>query len=184
MSEKIFNQFLVTGVGSLPHPNSDSALKHVFQYDIPFVPQLPRLDNQESMLFQSLDGFPGITLNKNGTLNLEESDQKALTNYFPHRSSFHALKPFIFELRERESKVAKFELAGPFTCFYYLSSNKKDITLFKKITDFIIKRASSIIKEISFLETIYFQFDEPGFCHLNDDFSYEAYRYFFKSLNI
>ena len=54
--------------------------------------------------------------------------------------------------------------------------------LFKEITDFILKRAISIIDELSFLETIYFQFDEPGFCNLKDSFSYEAFSYFFKRL--
>jgi hypothetical protein len=53
---------LTTGMGILPHKEMDRALALAMSVDIPFWPQLPRLNFFEDMYVQAGENFPGIVL--------------------------------------------------------------------------------------------------------------------------
>jgi hypothetical protein len=131
-----------TGIGSLPHHNVDSALDYSFRHDIPFLPQLPLKSPKEFMVYQTLFGFPGLELiEKDPVLNLKNylklrdsyklKAQKALkTNsyeeFLPTPEEYSAFAPFLFELQERHSKVAKIQISGPQTLSYVLTLNDRE----------------------------------------------------------
>ena len=52
---------LATGIGSLPHTDAEAALDLIFQClpEIPFWPQLPKLNSKEGMVNQFTQNFPG-----------------------------------------------------------------------------------------------------------------------------
>ncbi|MBC7105326.1 MAG: hypothetical protein H5T97_05265, partial [Firmicutes bacterium] len=56
--------FLTTAMGILPHQDLDRALETALSVDVPFWPQLPRLDFREDMYVQVSEGFPGIRLDE------------------------------------------------------------------------------------------------------------------------
>lgn len=51
-----------TAMGILPHTDVDAALALAMSVDIPFWPQLPRVNFCEDMYAQASEGFPGIVL--------------------------------------------------------------------------------------------------------------------------
>ncbi len=53
-----------TAMGILPHTDLERALKVALSLDIPFWPQLPRLDYHEDMYVQALEHFPGVTIDE------------------------------------------------------------------------------------------------------------------------
>jgi hypothetical protein len=57
-------------MGILPHTDPERALKVALSLDIPFWPQLPRLNYLEDMYVQALEHFPGVTI--------DEAHQKTL----------------------------------------------------------------------------------------------------------
>lgn len=56
---------LATGIGSLPHLEPKKAVDLIFSSvpEIPFWPQLVKMDKREDMIFQYLDGMPTIISN-------------------------------------------------------------------------------------------------------------------------
>ena len=53
---------LTTGMGILPHKEMERALAVAMSVDIPFWPQLPRMNYFEDMYVQASENFPGIIL--------------------------------------------------------------------------------------------------------------------------
>ena len=53
---------MATAIGSLPHKNSNDAIELIFDkfINIPFWPQLAKVDRHEAMTIQYLQGIPGI----------------------------------------------------------------------------------------------------------------------------
>jgi hypothetical protein len=63
------NNFLATGVGSLPYIEADRAANFIFDSfdsDIPFWPQLPRRTFFENMYVQFCEKFPGVVIDEKG----------------------------------------------------------------------------------------------------------------------
>ncbi len=63
----IKNNFIATGVGSLPFVDVNSAVNFVFDtfdFHIPFWPQLPKRSFYENMYVQFSEGFPGIKIDE------------------------------------------------------------------------------------------------------------------------
>ncbi len=61
----------ITGIGSLPHHNVDAALQYSFRHDLPFLPQVPRRNPWEYMLPQALEGLAGLSVQSDGTTELQ-----------------------------------------------------------------------------------------------------------------
>ncbi|MCG6535445.1 MAG: hypothetical protein L7F78_12310, partial [Syntrophales bacterium LBB04] len=53
---------ITTGMGILPHKEMEKALALAMSVDIPFWPQLPRMNYFEDMYVQASENFPGIIL--------------------------------------------------------------------------------------------------------------------------
>ena len=51
---------LTTGMGILPHKEMERALALAMSVDIPFWPQLPKMNYFEDMYVQASENFPGI----------------------------------------------------------------------------------------------------------------------------
>ncbi len=51
---------LTTGMGILPHQELERALSVAMSVDIPFWPQLPKMDYYEDMYVQASENFPGV----------------------------------------------------------------------------------------------------------------------------
>lgn len=63
--DDVRNNFLATGVGSMPHGEAKDAVNAVFDafsYHIPFWPQLPRRSFYENMYVQFSEKFPGVEI--------------------------------------------------------------------------------------------------------------------------
>lgn len=66
-SLEIKNNFLATGVGSLPHKEPKEALDSVFEVfkeNIPFWPQLPKRSFYENMYVQFCEKLPGVKIDE------------------------------------------------------------------------------------------------------------------------
>lgn len=80
---------LATGIGSLPHTDVDAALDLIFKYvpQIPFWPQLPKLNLREGMVAQFSENLPFMSVNENGlsfsTLETPDKD-RALELFYEH----------------------------------------------------------------------------------------------------
>ena len=53
---------LTTAMAVMPHTDASQALDAAMSLDIPFWPQLPRLNYYEDMYVQASEHFPGIIL--------------------------------------------------------------------------------------------------------------------------
>jgi hypothetical protein len=126
------------GIGSLPHPNVDAALGFAFSLGIPTLPQLPAFGPKELMIYQTLEGLPGLSPGEGGVpaidiekwmdqatpfeSRLEEATahldrtSEGLEDWEPSPESWRAWGPFLWELGERGATFAKIQIAGPLTC--------------------------------------------------------------------
>jgi len=52
-----------TAMGNMPHTDIESALNLALSLDMPFFPQLPKLEFSEDLYVLAADHFPGITIN-------------------------------------------------------------------------------------------------------------------------
>lgn len=147
---------LITGIGSLPHHNVDSAIEYSFRHDIPFLPQLPIYNPNEYMIYQSLHNMPGILKPENGIVLLdlkkwlknrndfsekykEAKYKNDFSCFLPSIESMSAWNAFLFELEERDLNNAKIQLAGPFTCVQMLKlSDHEAITSYPDIISDIL----------------------------------------------
>jgi len=62
---EIKENFLTTGIGSLPYKDEIVAVKQILKsFDVPFWPQLPQKGFKENMYVQFAYGFPGICIDE------------------------------------------------------------------------------------------------------------------------
>lgn len=175
-----------TGVGSLPHHVVDAALGHSFEYDIPFMPQLPIKNPAEYMIPQALEGLPGLSFDQDGMVQIDYSAfekgfgdfTKKVANIIAGKELwtfpvdyYSAWKPFLFELQERKVPAAKVQLTGPLTSQWLIAS-KPDLTskvdLATPIVQLITAKTLTMAQKlISLGVQPYIFFDEPGLYAFN-----------------
>lgn len=117
---------LATGIGSLPHKETDRALDLVFGFcpQIPFWPQLPKRDSREGMVAQFTEGLPIPQPASGAPVSLEAFYEKIINqdiDYFKitpdYAAGLHAFK----EKLEREPALLKniefikCQITGPFS---------------------------------------------------------------------
>ena len=176
---------MTTGIGSLPHINIDSALAYSFRHDVPFLPQLPIYNKNEYMIYQALSHLPGIQKPENGISlidlkawakdrqNFIKRAKKAKTNsdyssFLPDKDVYSALQAFYFEAENKNPKLIKLQMCGPFTAVQSLKlldhSPVKDIPdLVNDILLHIELSIKALIQKFSTLDSrIVFFFDEPA----------------------
>ena len=186
MRRELPKEPMTTGIGSLPHHNIDAALQFAFQAGIPFLPQIPRRNPWEYMIPQALEGFPGLEIDRDtgaGTVDgtlwtsrshvFREKLEKAFASgnfkdFEPSTAASSSWQPFLWELAERKTGIAKIQLAGPLTSQWSL--RLKDGTGIDRYPDMateifrlVLARAmgmSKRLQEIGVQPILYL--DEPG----------------------
>ncbi len=131
---------MATAIGSLPHKSSNDAIELIFDkfINIPFWPQLAKVDRHEDMTIQYLQGIPGIKYDEEQNkffcdtqsdeffLELEEffMDYEAIVNEkdFSNLEKYaitspytSAIPPFLDRLKEKVYPFAKCHIVGAFT---------------------------------------------------------------------
>ena len=123
---------LATGIGSLPHTDINQALGLIFKHirDIPFWPQLPKLNPLERMVAQFGEGFPCLELTDDGLLYNPKDRDRELELFYAKiigedldyfkitQRCAHGLYGFRDYLRDSGSAKAVFikcQITGPFT---------------------------------------------------------------------
>lgn len=170
---------LTTAMGILPHKDVDKALELAFSLDIPFWPQLPKLDFYEDMYVQVSENFPGVRIDeaeKRIDFSTERFYQE-LEDFLPRMED-----PEIYRLSGRYSKVyhaflerdlsrypaARGQIEGPVSFgFYVKDENDRPILYNDEVRDlllsFMARKVSVMYAEIAAKNPNAFLFvDEPG----------------------
>lgn len=170
---------LTTGMGILPHKNLERALKLAMSVDIPFWPQLPRMDFYEDMYVQASENFPGIILEpekldihfdtgkfyselENVLLNMEHPDFFRMSPRYS--ATYHAF--LNYDLSKYVS--IRGQLEGPVSFgLKVLDENKKPIIFNEEVRsilfDFMARKANIQLAELKEKNSKAFLFiDEPG----------------------
>lgn len=125
-------------IGSLPHKDVESAMKVVKSNfsEIPFWPQLVKLNKNEDMTVQFIENLPGL-VNDGEKLYLEnesddffeqletffmdyeeiiaDSDSETIDKYNISEKNSSTFNPFLKIVTETKPKFAKGQICGPFT---------------------------------------------------------------------
>jgi len=153
----IKNNFLATGVGSLPFLDKDKALNFIienFREHIPFWPQLPKLSFLESMHVQFSEGFPGRVINldnrsiyidthKHSFIEEFEKCYNCLNtnqlDYFSVSQDYAAgFYEFIKQISDKEFRFIKGQVIGPISYGMTLLDERKKPLLFNSELNEII----------------------------------------------
>ena len=129
-----------TAVGSLPHKNAQEAIELIFTKfkEIPFWPQLAKIDRHEDMTIQYLQGIPGIKFDEKQSKYIFDSQsdeffveleeffmdyesivkEKDFTNiekYAISKPYTSAIPLYLEKLKQNQYEYAKCHIIGPFT---------------------------------------------------------------------
>ncbi len=135
-------------IGSLPYDNPKDAMKLVQNYfsEIPFWPQLAKVNKNEDMTYQFLEGMPSFFVPDDGLFQFDTENEhffndleEFLNDYdkimtqkdykllkkFEISDNFSSTFGFFLELiKKNKSKYAKGQIAGPFTLAGTLTDQK------------------------------------------------------------
>jgi len=123
---------LTTGIGSLPHKDTEEALDLIFKYTpkVPFWPQLPRRDVREGMVAQFCEGLPCIKVDNKGVVFNPEKRDEELLKFYEHLEAedldyFRISEDFALGLHRfyqrldrsdlKDVEYIKCQVTGPFT---------------------------------------------------------------------
>ncbi|HLL52773.1 MAG TPA: hypothetical protein VK447_04445 [Myxococcaceae bacterium] len=174
-----------TGIGSLPHTQSELGLQMSLQVDIPYLPQMPAGNPGEFMIPSALDGLPGMAFDAEGmvTVDLERweagrdafgaSIESALQTgsleaFEPSPVACRAWKPFLWEVENRKLALAKVQMAGPCTVRWVAqASDGRPVSqvpaLDQQIFRLLMARMLSMVKALRRAGSTPLVFlDEPG----------------------
>lgn len=170
---------ITTGMGILPHRELERALDLSMGVDIPFWPQLPKMDYFEDMYVQASENFPGIVLEpennrihfnterfyaelENALMNLENGDFFRMSPRFS--ATYHK-----FLSHDLSGPLAiRGQLEGPVSFgLNVLDENRKPIIFNDEVRsllfDFMARKANRQLRELKEKNPNAFLFiDEPG----------------------
>ena len=170
---------ITTGMGILPHKDRSRAMALAMSVDIPFWPQLPRLNFFEDMYVQASENFPGIILDavnrklsfhtetfyaelERALMNLDNEDFFRMSPQFSatyHRFLAHDLSHYV---------AIRGQLEGPVSFgLNVLDENKKPMIFNDEarslLFDFMARKANVQLRELKEKNPNAFMFiDEPG----------------------
>ena len=198
MTDKDSLSLLCTAIGSLPHQNVDEAMSLVKENfkEIPFWPQLSKMNKNENMMIQFLENMPSITFENDdkpffnnesesfpyeleqlfadwddiiNNKNMQILDKYAISNNYSSTFQY-----FLDYIEETKPKYAKGQIIGPFTLSTTLNDKSGkiayyDITLREVITKVLALKALWQIeqfKKVSPSTTPIIFLDEPSLSQL------------------
>jgi hypothetical protein len=170
---------LTTAMAVMPHTDADRALEMALSLDIPFWPQLPRLNYHEDMYVQAAEHFPGILLDMDNQ-TLAFSMDKFVEEFEATMDRFD--DPATFDISEAYSQVYhKFlamdhsrrpairgQLEGPVSFGLNVLDQDRRPILFEDtirpfMFEFMAKRINVQLRHLKALNPNAFMFvDEPG----------------------
>jgi len=181
---------LTTGVGSLPQVSVDTSLQYAFRMSVPFLPQIPIKNPDEFMIPQAIAGLPGLHSPGKGEIALDfdqwkenfqklqeqletafqnATSKKAFDPFQPTDESYQCWRPFLWELADRKTKLAKIQLAGPLTSQWALrltdgTPADRFPEIGMQIFRLVLARAIAMTRAVKETgATPLFFVDEPGF---------------------
>ena len=176
---------LATGIGSLPHKDTGTALELIFRNvpQLPFWPQLPKRDVRESMIVQFSEGLPCIKVSKTGVFFGPQNKEKELEafyekvisrdlEYFKISRDFAAgIYAFHEKLGESDLSGVRFikgHITGPFTFAAGINDDKgiallHDEVFMQAIVNTLTMKA---LWQIKFLR----EFDKPLLIFLDEPY--------------
>ena len=170
---------LTTAMAVMPHTDVDRALEIALSLDIPFWPQLPRLNYHEDMYVQAGEHFPGIVLDlENRTLKfsmekfmeelegvMERFDSPEI---FDISKTFSAVYHRFLEMDFSERPAIRGQLEGPVSFgFNVVDENDRPIlfddTVRPFLFEFMARRVNVQLERLKEKNANAFMFiDEPG----------------------
>ena len=170
---------LTTAMAVMPHTDIDRALEIALTMDIPFWPQLPRLNYHEDMYVQAAEHFPGILLNmEKQTLKFSMdkfiAELENIMNQFDSPEIFDISKNFsavyhrFLDLDLSNRPAVRGQLEGPISFgFNVVDDNDRPIlfddTVRPFLFEFMARRVNvqlARLKEKN--ENAFMYVDEPG----------------------
>ena len=161
-------------IGSLPYDNVNDAMELVGRYfkQIPFFPQMTKINKNEDMINQILEGLPSF-LDLEGFYSdyrsvIDDNNLEKLKKYAINGISFPAFEKY---LTQNKPHFAKGQIAGPYTFSLALKGNDVRSVIFDRaLRDVVVKflslKALWIISQIKSAnsDTVPIIFlDEPSF---------------------
>ncbi len=170
---------MTTGMGILPHKDVQRALSVAMSVDIPFWPQVPKVDYFEDMYVQASENFPGIVIepeNRRIYFSTEKfygELENALVNF--ENRAFFRMSPRFSATYHRfltydlsQYAAIRGQLEGPVSFgLNVLDENKKAIIMIDEVRaflfDFMARKANVQLQELKEKNPRAFLFiDEPG----------------------
>ena len=175
----------ITGIGSLPHTQMELALQMALAVDVPYLPQLPVGNPSELMVPAALEGLPGLRATEEGACSVDlgawEASRGELdaridaavrsgdaSAFLPGVTAVRALRPFLWEVRERRLAFAKAQIAGPATVRWSsrLATGEplsEHPGLDAQVFRLVLVRALALVQAIRAAgSTVLLYLDEPG----------------------
>lgn len=180
-------------IGSLPHKDIESAMKIVKKNfcNVPFWPQLVKLNKNEDMIVQFIENLPGLVDNGEKLYLDNESDEffEQLETFFMDYEEIIAnpdseliekynisenysltFNPFLQIVKETKPKYAKGQICGPFTLATTLVDKEGKCAFYDETLREIIVKMLSLkalwqikkVKEVSPETTPIIFLDEPS----------------------
>ena len=176
---KLEGKCKTTAMGILPHKDSSEAIKLALTLDIPFWPQLPKVNFYEDMYVQVTENFPGITVDQrqekinfdldNFYVGLEEYVQNIDNDdYFRLSPQYSGVFRDFLDRDLSSYYAVRGQSIGPISFGMKLvDSDKKPIIYNDEVKgfiyDFIAKKINSQYEELRKKNTNAFVWiDEPG----------------------
>lgn len=174
-----------TGIGSMPHTQVEMGLQAALAMDIPFLPQMPMHDASEYMIPSAIEGLPGLSFDEDGICTVDLAKWEAgraafeakletalstgeLEAFEPTPEACRAWLPFLWEVENRKLRLAKAQIAGPFTVLSVARTSDGRTTLEVPGLDqmlyrLVMARSLAMVKALRRTgATPLFFLDEPG----------------------
>ena len=170
---------MTTGMGILPHKYLDDAMELVMSLDIPFWPQLPKINYYEDMYVQATEKFPGIIVEPEAAkihFNTEKFylELEDVLNNFENESFFRITPQYSATYHRflaadlSPYKAIRGQLEGPVSVgLAILDENRQSIIYNDEVRsllfDFMARKANCQLHELKEKNPNAFLFiDEPG----------------------
>lgn len=170
---------LTTAMAVMPHQDAQRALQSALSLDIPFWPQLPRLNYYEDMYVQASEHFPGAVLDmENQRLGfsmdkfiaeLEEAlAHMAESEYFDISPTYSAVYHEFLQLDLKDRPAIRGQLEGPISFGFNVKDQDNRPIIFDDsvrpfMLEFMAQRVNTQLRRLKLMNDNAFMFiDEPG----------------------